>query len=78
MVEYLFIFLFKLIFRERGKYEGETETLLSEEKMDQLPSALPLPGIKAEFQVCALTWNWTSNLSVPGIMLNKLNHTGQG
>ena len=47
---------------------------MCERNLDRLPLAGTLP----ETQACALTENWTSNLSLCGMMLNQLTHLGQG
>ena len=64
--------------RERGrKGEGEKHKFESEASIGCL-SYTPHPRTKPTIQACALTRNWTGNLSVHGTMPNPLSHTGQG
>ena len=45
---------------------------------DQLPLAWPKLGTQPATQACALTGNWTGNLSVHRPALNPMSHTSQG
>lgn len=58
-------------FRERGrKRDREIETWTREKCHWFIALACPLLGIKLKTQACSLPGNWTSDLLVPGWMLN--------
>ena len=67
-----FIYLF---FLERGE---RWERNMCERNIDWLPLTHPQMGMCLETQVCALTGNWTSDLSVCRPEFNPLSHTSQG
>ena len=70
-------FLFKILFiyfRERGREgerEGEKYRCARETLIDGLPHACPQPGTWPATQVCTLTRNGISELSVCGMMPNS-------
>ena len=75
----LFIFLILLffIFRERGR-EGEKEGAKHQCDRKKSTRCLPYvlsPGTKPITQACALTGNWTGDLSPCRTMPNQLRHT---
>ena len=49
-----------------------------ERYIDKLPLACPQVGTWPPTQACALTGNWTSDVSVHRPALNSLSHTSQG
>ena len=51
---------------------------MCERNIDQLPLARPQLGTWPANQACALTWNWTTDISVCGMTLDTLSHTRQG
>ena len=63
---------------EKGGKKRGRETLMYERNIDWLPLAHPQLGIWPATQACALTGNWTSNLSVSRLVLNLLSYTSQG
>ena len=64
----------KRLFLERGERREKER----EGNIDWLPLTYPQPGTWPATQACALTRNWTSNLSDCRTMPNPLSHTSQG
>ena len=66
-ISFLFKRFYLFTFRERGR-EKERGTSMCERFSCLWPTT----------QACALTGNWTSNLTVPRLALSPLNHTSLG
>ena len=69
-----------LFLRERwreGEIEKEKHQCVRETKYNQLPLACAPTREQPTIQACALTRNWTSNLSLYETTPNQLSHTGQ-
>ena len=80
ILSYLKNISFILFFRERGwerEWEGENHRCVRETSMNCLLHA-PQLGTWPETQACAMTGNWTGDLSVHGPALNPVSHISHG
>ena len=82
-VKFVTLFIKKIlfIFRERGREKAGGvggETSMCERNIHWLPLAYPQLETWPTTQACALTSNWTGDVSVCRPTPNPLNHTSQG
>ena len=77
----LLLFFLKILFFLRGEWskKGRARNIdVPEIYIDELPLSHTLTGDWPATQVCALTGNQTSDLSLCGTMPNQLGNTSQG